>query len=354
MLWGMKIRNILLFLLIPIIIGGLLFYGYNNLIKENKSEVSDKEKKEDKDTEEPEVVEPPKLKIIDEDSNTRPIGIMVDNEKDARPHGGLQDAYLVYEIIIEWGQTRYFALFKDKPDTIVGPNRSARHYFLDYALENDAIFTHFGFSPQAIKDIDTLNIDNLSGTRADGAAFWRVPPLGTYHNVFTQISKLMNKAKDHKYRLTSDKPPLIAYSIEPVNLNTYEDAKTANYIKIVYSKYHNVEYKYNTEDKVYERYMRGTAHYDRYTNKQYTVKNIIVYSLKNYDLGQNKGRQQLDRIGTGKGYYITEGYAIPITWEKTARAARTTYKNSKGEEIKLNDGNTFIQIQPLNQTLTIE
>ena len=57
-------------------------------------------------------------------------------------------------------------------------------------------------------------------------------------------------------------------------------------------------------------------------------------------------REELNNIGTGKGYYITDGYSIPITWTKTSRNEQTVYKKLNGEEITVNDGNTFIQIAP--------
>lgn len=64
---------------------------------------------------------------------------MINNISVARPlQSGLQDAYLMYEIIVEGGITRYMALFMDQNTTRIGSIRSARHYFLDYALENDA------------------------------------------------------------------------------------------------------------------------------------------------------------------------------------------------------------------------
>ena len=61
----------------------------------------------------------------------------------------------------------------------------------------------------------------------------------------------------------------------------------------------------------------------------------------------------MENIGSGKGYFISEGYAIPITWEKTSREAQTVYRYENGEELVVNDGNTFIQIQPTGQTLKI-
>ena len=90
---------------------------------------------------------------------------------------------------------------------------------------------------------------------------------------------------------------------------------------------------------------------------QYTAKNIITYKVHNYTLndGYSGGRQDLNNIGSGEGYFISEGYAIPITWEKSSRSSQTIYKvKATGKELVVNDGNTFIQIQPDKETLTIE
>ena len=82
---------------------------------------------------------------------------MINNLNEARPYqSGLQDAYIVYEMIVEGGITRMMALFKDQNTSRIGPVRSSRHYYLDYALENDAIYVHFGWSPQAQTDISRL------------------------------------------------------------------------------------------------------------------------------------------------------------------------------------------------------
>ena len=64
--------------------------------------------------------------------------------------------------------------------------------------------------------------------------------------------------------------------------------------------------------------------------------------------------QKLDNVGNGEGYYITEGYAIPIIWEKNSKNERTTYKvKETGKELVVNDGNTYIQIYPISESLSI-
>lgn len=334
---------------ITILFIGLAIFGVSVLTSENKAS----EPKEEENKPEP-IVEEKKLKIIDEDSKTRPIAIMINNHHSAWPQSGLQDAYLVYEIVAEGGITRMLAIYKDATTEKIGSIRSSRHYYLDYALENDAIYVHFGWSPQAQQDIKTLGINNINGM-AD-AGFWRDKNLkrASEHTAFTSIEKLNEVIKKKGYRDESSRDTLLDYSIDEIDLSTMEGAIKADDITIKYSTYHTTSYKYDSKNKVYLRSMSGKENIDLVTGKQYTVKNIITYKLKNYSLGDAKGRQELENIGKGEGYYITDGYAVPITWEKTSRSAQTVYRYKNGKEIKVNDGNTYIQIQPINQKLDIK
>ena len=295
-----------------------------------------------------------KLKIVDEDSKSRPIAVMINNNHAAWPHAGLNDAYLSYEIIAEGGITRIMALFKDQDTEKIGSVRSARPYYLDYALENDAIYVHYGWSEKAKSDISSLGVDNINGL-TDSETFWRDTSLNkaTEHTVFTSMEKIKARAEKDGYMRDTNKDLLLNYSTDEISLKKREDAIKADSVYIKYSYYTDTSYEYDSENKVYKRSMSGTPHVDAVTGEQYTVKNIIVIGVENHSY-DDYGRQELDNIGTGEGYYITDGYAVPITWEKESRSAQTIYKYKNGKEIKVNDGNTFIQIQPLGEELSIE
>ena len=131
-----------------------------------------------------------KVKIIDYESNTRPYAVVINNFPSAvKVQSGLNDAYIVYEFPIEGGITRSLALYKDKTDVKIGTVRSARHDYLDYVLENDAIFVHFGWSHTAQEDIFKLGIDYIDGNTRDYNAFWRENPesIATEHTVYTNL-----------------------------------------------------------------------------------------------------------------------------------------------------------------------
>ena len=318
---------------------------------------SDKDNTENKNNEEvvPNEPEEKTLQIVDTNSTSRPYAVMINNINVARPlQSGLQDAYIIYEIIVEGGITRYMALFLDQDTERIGSIRSARHYFLDYALENDAIYVHHGQSPQAQSDFSRLDVDRIVVDNSKTG--WRDNTLNvaTEHRLFTSIEKLNSGLGN--IRTERDNDLLLNYSIDELDLSSYVGAIPANNVTIKYSGYITNTYEYDSESGVYKRFVNGEEHTDYVTKEQYTFKNIITYQVDNYTLndGENKGRQDIENIGEGTGYYISGGYAVPITWEKSSRTSQTKYYLENGEELVVNDGNTFIQIQPEGQTLTIE
>ncbi len=297
-----------------------------------------------------------KVQIIDESSKTRPYAIMINNIHEARRvQSSLNKAYIVYEIIVEGGLTRYMALYKDVSEAVIGSVRSARHYYLDYALENDAIYVHWGWSPQAQGDIRNLRVNNINGLSYDGIYFYRVNTIGAPHNGFTNMD-LLNTARERlKYASETEKENLFKYSAESINLGEFESIKDADIVNISYSQSTNVKYEYDKESLRYNRYADGVKQIDYESNTPVTVKNIIVYQINNYTLndGMGKGRQELKNIGSGKGVYITEGKAIDINWSKSSRSEQTIYTDEKGNRLTLNDGNTFIQIVPTSGSVVI-
>mgnify|MGYP004668448113 FL=1 len=294
-----------------------------------------------------------KLNIVNEESKSRPYAIMINNVEGARKlQSGLQDAYMVYELMVEGGITRYLALFLDQTTERIGSIRSARHYYLDYALENDAIYVHHGYSPQAREDWSKLGVDRIEVN--ESTTGWRDKSASkTYEfTLFTNIEKLGKGIKSK--RTERNKDLLLNYSVDNIDISQMEGAIPANKVDIKYSSNTTTNYEYDTEKNIYLRSVNNKSQNDYVTGKQLTVKNIIVYKVKYSNIqGDDKGRQTIDNVGTGTGYYISNGYAVPITWKKDSRSSATVYKYNNGKEIQVNDGNTFIQIMPDNQTLAI-
>lgn len=344
-----KKAKIVIVVILLLIIGVLVFF-----LLTGKDQPEKKKTKKKTITQEEE-----QIKIVDLSSNSRPYAVMINNNKAVWGYqAGLQDAYITYEMIVEGGITRMMALFRDKDTARIASVRSSRHYYLDYVLENDAIYAHIGWSPRAQSDISSLGIDKINADNSS-AFTWdsSLRNIAREHRAYTSMEKLRAAAEKKGYRTTTDQDLLLTYQAKSLDLSNYDGAVPANTVRIPYSTSHLTSYGYDAENKVYKRYQNNMEHKDYVTGMQYTAKNIITYKVHNYTLndGYSGGRQDLNNIGSGEGYYISEGYAIPITWEKTSRSSQTVYKvKATGKELVVNDGNTFIQIQPDSQTLTIE
>ena len=362
---------VLIIILIILILGAAGILVYKNVIEKKVPTVNDNLQEDSNVTEEEPLVVPEK-KVQIYNGTDRPIAVMIDNHSGAWPQANLNKAYIVYEIVVEGGETRLMAVFKGQNLEKIGPVRSSRHYFLDYALENDAIYVHHGWSPQAQSDIPKLGVNNINGIQESSKNFWRVKDKSAPHNLFTNTQAILEIAQRKGYKTTSEKESILNYVADEFDLSekyettTDENAENtttktetldATTVTIPHSQLQTVKYEYNAETKTYTRYARGKLQKDYITGDPVTTKNIIITKCNNYTLTtdtEGKGRQGLNNIGTFDGYYITNGKAIPIKCTKSARNTQTVYKDLDGNEIEVNDGNIFINICPVDAKVKIE
>ena len=378
----MKNKELIILISVLIILiltaGGILAYKF---IIQKHPEKTGETLETGTEAEQEDIITVPQKQIQIYSGTDRPIAVMIDNHSGAWPQANLNKAYVVYEIVVEGGETRLMAVFKGQDLEKIGPVRSSRHYFLDYALENDAIYVHHGWSPQAESDIPKLGVNNINGIQESSKNFWRVKDKSAPHNLFTSTKSILEIAQRKGYKTTSEKESILNYvadefdlaekyattlnesSEDTTNSSSTDNSSTktevldATTITIPHSTLQTVKYEYNAETKTYTRYARGKLQKDYVTGDPVTTKNIIITKCNNYTLTtdtEGKGRQGLNNIGTFDGYYITNGKAIPIKCTKSARNAQTIYKDLDGKEIDVNDGNTFINICPVEAKVKIE
>ena len=339
-------RRLFVAILVAIIVIVLIVFGILKLIKVTNL-FDDKGPKTE--TKKPVVVEK-KVQIIDMDSDTRPYAVMINCKSEALPQSGLQEAYMVYEETVEGGITRMVAFFKDKEMSYVGSVRSARVQYLPFVFEHDAIYVHAGGSLEATNRIANEGINHID---VDGTYGIRDAELrktrAWEHTLFTKGSLLLKATNDYGYRKTTTQKSVLNYSADEVDLSKYE-TKIANKVSINYSYYRTSNYEYDNESKTYLRSMNDTKNVDLISGEQYKVKNIIIYGVQyNTIYLRGVGYSDPQIYGNGEGYYVTDGVALPITWEKKDEKSQTVYKiKEDGKELVVNDGNTYVQIYPSN------
>lgn len=276
-------------------------------------------------------------------TNERPIAVMVDNDdQNARPHAGLEDAYLIYEMVVEGGSTRFMALYKGTSTEKIGPVRSSRHYFLDYVMENDAIYTHFGWSPKAITDISAYHIEKINGVLGgDGDIFWREYKFkGDWHSAYTSIANIQAKAKAKGYSLETDHQNGIRYAARDT---APASGLPANQVRLNYSLRYRTGYTYDPAAMRYEKSIMGAPHVLQ-SQTVLSFKNILIQLIADTALGDGTDRRNINTTGSGKGYYITDGVYEEITWSKASRPDNTVYRRADGSILEINPGNTIVNL----------
>ncbi len=272
-------------------------------------------------------------------ANQRPItAVMIENTPQARPQSGLSQAGVVFEALTEGGITRFMALFQDQLPTYVGPVRSARPYFIDWALGFDAPYAHVGGSPQALSEIQTLNVKNMDYLDYPNY-FTRISSRPAPHNVYTSIPEL--NTLESSLGWTSSN--FSGWPRKPDAPSAHPTATSIN-LSLSYSTY-NVSYAYDATTNSYDRSEGGAPQIDANTSKQLSPKVVIAmvvpWSQGALDTSDAYYSVYQD-IGSGEAYIFQDGTVTIGQWSKTSVNAPLEFTTTSGQPIKLDAGQTWI------------
>ncbi|MDF2588362.1 MAG: putative secreted protein [Anaerocolumna sp.] len=289
------------------------------------------------------------LWVPEEVGNKRPYAIMFNNIKLASPQSGTSEASILYEAIVEGGITRLMGIFEELNETRIGSVRSARHYFVSFADEYDAIYVHYGETTYATKKIKALGIDNLSGlTGIESTVFFRDKSIKAPHNAFATKDGILKGTEKLGYRTDYENDYEGHFKFYEKDTDLSSDINVEQ-IVLNFTNYTSPYFNYNKDDKLYYRFQFGTEHIDYNTGKQLAFKNIIVQFVKEWDIDKNDYQTMDIENAKGTGYYITNGKKIDITWQKNEQSKKMRYYDSAGNELTINPGKTYIAVFPNNQ-----
>jgi len=309
----------------------------------------------------------------------RPLGVMIENSLDARPQSGLTSADVVYEAVAEGGITRFLVMFYCQDAAFVGPVRSARTYFIDFASEyaDYPLYAHVGGANQAgpadalsqLSDYGWSNYNDLNQFSIGFPTFWRdydrLPDVATEHTMYASVGKLWDfaatsrkltnvdengKSWDAKfvpYKFTDDAALSQRPVSQTVHLEFWESAGS-NYF---------VDWTYDAKTNLYKRAVGGKPHTDKNNSKQIAAKDVVVLLMQ--ELNANDGYENNVHLlykdkGTGKAAIFKDGKRINATWEKDTRTSRTILRDSSGQEVKFNRGLIWFEILPTDGVLNVK
>lgn len=300
--------------------------------------------------------------ILESLRDTRPVAIMIDNEKTALPHFGVNQADIVYEMINSTANgriTRLMCIYKDWTKlTQVGSIRSARPTNFMISPEYNAIVCHDGGPYYINQYVKKKYIDNLSG---GFARFSNGKP--TEYTEYVTFEGYTNPKTKKQFlglwmRIYAKK-----YTFEYNDYSLYKSQSHFNFSDTEYTldakagvksgigvtlpfPHNSTKLVYNATTKTYDYYEYGSAHIDEIDNKITTFKNVIIMCADMEELDKNGYMQYDVFVNNNPGYYLTDGKMIPITWTKTEDKVKTEYYELDGTPLTINTGKTYIAIVP--------
>jgi hypothetical protein len=285
---------------------------------------------------------------VDPAVNKIPVtAAMIENSREARPQSGLQEAGVVFEAIAEGGITRYIALFQDTAPESIGPVRSVRPYYIDWAFAFNPSIAHVGGSPEALQLLKTLKAQDLD-QGANGGSYDRVTSRYAPHNVYTSFARL--QALQQKKGFTSSDFTGFAFKEKAAPAAT----PTASSVTVnISSAFYNSSYTYDKASNTYLRALAGTAHNDERTGKQITPSNVVVMTVP-YRIQSDGIHSQYETIGSGEVQIFSDGIVVKGTWHKTSRDSQITFVGADGQPIKLTPGQTWVTAVSASNKVTYQ
>ncbi|TME13034.1 MAG: DUF3048 domain-containing protein [Chloroflexi bacterium] len=286
-----------------------------------------------------------------------PIAVMIDDLSAARPQSGFNSASIVWHAPAEGGIPRYMLIFQDEVPDGVGPVRSSREYYIEWASEWRAMYVHAGGSPQALQTLAARGrgqwVYNADEFRWGGGRYlWRTTDRFPPHNVYTDGQHLRALAK----RLgAADGPLERSWTFAPDA--TGDLRPRGGTIRVDYPT-ESITYRYDATTNTYIRYINGskTPQVDRSDGKVVAPKNVVILRMAFGPLNDGhpqKHRLEAQDVGKGVAWIATNGHTVKGQWRKASPTAPTLLYGPDGAPFTLTAGQTFVQVIQLSYTFAI-
>jgi len=267
----------------------------------------------------------------------RALGIIVAQYPETMPLSGISQAAVAIEgpTANPGGVTRILLIFQCNLPKEVGSIRSVRPYMVDNALGHDVVLSSWGGASSAIAKIKQLKVDWFDGRANPGGAFFRKNNRYAPHNGFARPSDLWDNVKAQKIRRTNQ---FKGYKF--LEKNKIKPKKATKVIKIDY--YYPVKFVYDQKTGKYFRYWNEQKAIDLNTGKQAYADNLILMKTKQGVLSPGVANVKVTGSGTAMIYQL--GKTIKGRWVKKTSESRLLFLDSKGKEIRMVPGHTWIEL----------
>ena len=301
------------------------------------------------------------LPIEEEYLYRRPIAVVINNLRPAWPQSGIVSADVIYEVLAEGEVTRLVGIFQSYIPEKIGPVRSARDSFVDFAYNHDAIFVHHGRSPDADIRLRNTGIANIDGMAWEGTVFWRHREYPEWHHhtgrrplehsSYTSWERLNTHINSRNIRSQINDHPDNGFTFGTVPEDP--NAGVANQIRVLFSPSYVRTFIFDPEYGVYLVENRDGPLQDAETEEQVAVTNVLI-QLTTKRVTGTLGQRTIGTVGSGDGFFITGGTYRPVRWAKDSHTSPMRWYFQDGTPIVLAPGPTWICVFQSTGTVVFE
>ena len=276
--------------------------------------------------------------------------------RNVRPQYGLAQADVVYEYYIEWGLTRFIAVFYGTNPAQIGPVRSGR-FFDEHIAQMYQAYLVFKYADKRVLDyFYTSEIRDflvLPLTSNCSPFFVGTENRELYNNIFFDYTRFGPCLNENGF---DNEPPHLQAGYFSQSPQFY--GQTALHI---FGNYSVDDYHYWQYDPLKKRYFRyqetddtrdGKAPdyaplIDKLTGEQVSADNV-VYLFVPHSFADHWQREDqvyhIDPTGTGEAYLFRDGLVVPAYWQRFAVDQPLQLTTPNGEPLFLKPGRTFYEI----------
>ena len=277
----------------------------------------------------------------------RAVAVKIDNNgARSRPHFGLAEADIVYEVLIEGATTRFVAVHHSVMPERTGPVRSARSGDIDLLADLDA--PYFVYSGANGDVLSIMRRARSAGTITDLGAwrmagpYWRDPARRSPHNFFFEYPRLEDPT-------SASVAPLFEYG--PSSGNGAGLAGAAGVTVTYHASSGNVvSHVWDDVAQGWVRVQRGELHTtfsldaaaDVIIGREVAPANVVVLMCDYERSSADAVSPHLVSHGTGQAVILTAGSVYTGTWERSTDRAGFRFADDAGNPLKLTPGSTWL------------
>jgi hypothetical protein len=288
----------------------------------------------------------------------RPMAIKIANSPDyIRPQSGLSLADVAYEYYIEWGDTRFIAVFYSNDAQQVGPVRSGR-FFDEHILRMYHAFLVYKYSDPREKQYfyssDFAPFLTVPGFTACPPFFVGKYARDNYNNVFFNTTRwaaclakrtdVDNLRQDIRSGFFSDEPQPSAFS----GLRVYTDFSIYSYNYWAYDPGTRRYFRYQEANDLLKNKQRAYAPLsDALTGLPITAENVVVLLAPHTFADQWQEEDEvyhIDPVDSGQAFVFRDGLAYAAYWYRMDMDQPLLLTDEAGVPIYLRPGRTFYEV----------